>query len=526
MQLDSQHFGEEHSPRTFTETCVNGRSFSFGAIVPSGIVLAVLLYELYQRANLIMIMLTAFIGMNFYTMLAAVFRPPRIAIHNGWFTLRFGRTNFRCPASDVADVHREEQAVRLTLSDTGRVEPGAARQRMASVNRGSGCQIGLPAGSYTLDQINQLRAALGMPQQAADVAGEELAEFHDSVQSHRPLVTVSLIVACVIVYLAKAYHDHSLLGGTLESSITWGANYGPRTLGGQWWRLVTHLFLHAGPFHILMNMWVLWDVGRLMERLVGPMAMAMIYFLTGVAGGMASLAFHPDAVSLGASGAIFGVIGALFGLLLHARDAVPPARLRQLRSAIIAMVIFSVFFGLSVQGIDNAAHAGGAIAGLLAGLIVLPARSPGHWLRIGILAVVGAGTVLLSACLLLYAFHFVAVLQHYPEKERRILETYHDLIRQHALGELADREFADRLEADVIVPWRKLNAEVTAAMKGHIEEGQQKKFEQRMSLRQDRFEGLLAAVRDHADVRVIRALEQAEATAIAFELEGKEEKER
>lgn len=527
MQLDSQHFGEEHSPRTFAETCVNGRSFSFGAIVPSGIVLAVLLYELYQRANLITIVLTAFIGMNFYTMLAAVFRPPRIAIHNGWFTLRFGRTNFRCPASDVANVHREEQAVRLTLSDTGRVEPGAARQRMASVNRGSGCQIGLPAGIYTLDQINQLRAALGMPQQAADVAGEKLAEFHDSVQSHRPLVTVSLIVACVIVYLAKAYHDHSLLGGTVESSITWGANYGPRTLGGQWWRLVTHLFLHAGPFHILMNMWVLWDVGRLMERLVGPVAMAMIYLLTGVAGGMASLAFHPDAVSLGASGAIFGVIGALFGLLLHARDAVPPAQLRQLRSAIIAMVIFSVFFGLSVQGIDNAAHAGGAIAGLLAGLIVLPARSPGHWLRIGILAVAGTGAVLLSARLLPPPPRdFVAVINERPDKERRILEEYRDLIKKNLRGDLSDREFADRLEAEVIDPWRELTAEATAAMKDRVDEDWQKKVEQHWRQRQERFEALLGAVRDHADVRVIRALEQAEATAIAFELEGKEEKER
>ena len=351
------------------------------------------------------------------------------------------------------------------------------------------------------------------------------ASSQSSVKSHPPLVTASLVAACIVVYLAEAFQDRSLLGGNIASLIAWGADYGPRTLGGQWWRLVTHLFLHANPVHILMNMWALWYVGGLLECLVGRTAMTMSYFLAGIAGGMTSVAFHPNVVSVGASGAIFGVIGALFGLLLHAHDAVPPGRLKPLRNWIIAIVIMNVFLGLSVHGIDNAAHAGGAIAGLLAGLIVLPARSRGRWLRIGILAVVGTGAVLLGARLLPPPPRdSVAVLRQYPEKARRILGAYGDLMQEKSQDELPDGEFADRFEAEVVVPWREMAAETTDAMKEQVDADQQSKFEQYFRLQQESFEDLLAWLREHDDARRQQSIENAEAAAkIAKELnaEGK-----
>ena len=385
----------------------------------------------------------------------------------------------------------------------------------------------MPAGIYALEQVNQLRTALGLPEQAADAAGEQLDEFESSVKSHRPLVTASLIAACVVVYLAKAWQDRSLLGGTIDSSIAWGANYGPLTLDGQWWRLVTYLFLHGGPFHILMNMWVLWDVGRLMERLVGPAAMAMIYFLAGIAGGMASVALHPHVVSVGASGAVFGIIGALFGLLLHARGAVPPSRLQQLRSAIIAFVIFNVIFGLSAQGIDVAAHAGGAIAGLLAGLVVLPAKSPGRWLRIGVLAIVGTGAILLAARLMPPPPRdYMAVLREFPEKSRQIFDEFSGLEKKRSQGDLSDREFADQLEAKVVVPWRKLVEETTDAMKQEFRPAREKKREQYLRLQQESFEDRLAAVREGDDKRNSQAMEKAAAAEkLANEINKEDEQE-
>ena len=95
--------------------------------------------------------------------------------------------------------------------------------------------------------------------------------------------------------------------------LEWGANFGPKTMDGQWWRLFTSMFLHFGIIHIGFNMWVLWNVGRLVERLVGNFGFALLYVVSGLLGSVASLAWNPTTISAGASGAVFGVVGALIG---------------------------------------------------------------------------------------------------------------------------------------------------------------------------------------------------------------------
>ena len=331
-------------------------------MIPNFIVLGLLIYEMYAGgANLITGLLLIYVARNCFSMLTAFRQSPRMAIHNGQFSFRFARLSFVCPAADVADLHWEEKVVHLTLFDTSRVEPDTARQQMGAFDRTTGCHIGLPAGIYNLDQVNQLRKALGEPEQAGPAAAERPHGF--DVEGPWPLVTASLIAACVVVCLAQAFRDRSLSlwGGNVVLLIAGRQFRACGTLAGQWWRLVTHLFLHIGLLHLLVNMWSLWIVGQLLERLTGHTAMAIVYLFAGIAGGMASLAFHPQVVSAGASGAIFGLIGALFGLLLHARDVVPPAQLQPLRNWVIAIVIFNVFFGLSVPGIDNAAQLAGPL---------------------------------------------------------------------------------------------------------------------------------------------------------------------
>ena len=259
-----------------------------------------------------------------------------------------------------------------------------------------------------------------------------------------------------------------------------------------------------------MNMWVLWDVGRLMERLVGLTAMTLIYFLAGIAGGLASLAFHPLIPSVGASGAVFGIIGAMFGLLLHARDAVPPSRMQQLRSGIIAFVIFNLAFGLSVQGIDLAAHVGGAVAGFLAGLVTLPARSPGRWLRVAVLAVAGTGVLWLVVPFLPPPPRdVIAVRKQFPERQREIIEASFELLKEHDLGHLSDQEFAAQFQAKVIAPWRELSAGIADATKDRGDEGRRRKIEQYMRLRQQSFDDLLAAVQKNDAQSYKHALEEA-----------------
>ena len=125
-------------------------------------------------------------------------------------------------------------------------------------------------------------------------------------------LTQMLFGACIAVYLATALASQSPdISG--EVSLHYGANFGPYTLSGQWWRLFTYMFLHGGAMHIFFNMWCLWDLGQLCESLYGRWTYAAIYLITGVSGGLASAAWNwnPGVASVGASGAIFGLAGAL-----------------------------------------------------------------------------------------------------------------------------------------------------------------------------------------------------------------------
>ncbi len=107
--------------------------------------------------------------------------------------------------------------------------------------------------------------------------------------------------------------------------VHWGANWGPLTLDGQPWRALTSNYVHIGIVHILLNMWCLWDLGRLAERIFGGLTLFLIYTLCGLAGSIASLWMHPMVFGAGASGAIFGLAGALIAAL-YGQASLPQAR--------------------------------------------------------------------------------------------------------------------------------------------------------------------------------------------------------
>ncbi|HEY6305346.1 MAG TPA: rhomboid family intramembrane serine protease [Candidatus Angelobacter sp.] len=153
----------------------------------------------------------------------------------------------------------------------------------------------------------------------------------------------------------------------------WGTNFGPLTLGGEYWRLVTAGFLHAGFFHLAFNMWCLWSLGRLAERLFGHWQTAAIYLLTGVGGALLSIGYDPGRAEVGASGAIFGIAGAILAGLKFGNLAVSPGERRSVISSLIFFIIVNFSLGagsFSFLGgnIDNMCHLGGFITGLLIGL--------------------------------------------------------------------------------------------------------------------------------------------------------------
>ena len=127
------------------------------------------------------------------------------------------------------------------------------------------------------------------------------------------------------------------------------------------------MFLHGGVMHIAFNMWCLWDLGQLCESLYGRWTFAGIYFITGIAGGVGSLAWNPLGSSVGASGAIFGLAGALIASFYLGEFSLPKMAIQATLKSLVFFVGFNVLFGSMFPGIDNACHAGGLLSGLILG---------------------------------------------------------------------------------------------------------------------------------------------------------------
>jgi rhomboid protease GluP len=179
----------------------------------------------------------------------------------------------------------------------------------------------------------------------------------------RAPVTVALLAAIAIVYVLQLATGDALTAA--------GANYGPAVRAGEYWRLVTSMFLHGGLLHLALNGWALYQLGALFEILVGSPRMLLVYFVSGIAGSLVS-AWFSQVPSVGASGAIFGLLGALIAFLLRRRGALTPQG-KSILMQLVFWAVINVFFGFSDPQIDNSAHLGGCAAGLLLGL-TLPER--------------------------------------------------------------------------------------------------------------------------------------------------------
>ena len=153
----------------------------------------------------------------------------------------------------------------------------------------------------------------------------------------------------------------------MQTLVDMGALYGPFTvLKGEWWRLFTAMFLHAGMTHLLMNMFSLYLIGRGAEMYFDTKSYLSIYLFSGLLGGLASLYIHPVSVGIGASGAIFGVFGALAGFFLAHRERIQEHTKAFMKDFGIIIVI-NIVLGLSIPSIDMSAHIAGLIIGFIGG---------------------------------------------------------------------------------------------------------------------------------------------------------------
>ena len=183
-----------------------------------------------------------------------------------------------------------------------------------------------------------------------------------------PVVTYGLLAINLVVWIAS-----SVAGGDSDPRVLlrFGAMFGPLVADGQYWRLLTAMFVHVGIWHSLFNSMALFIFGRPVERFFGHTRFIVIYLLAGLSGSVASFLFNSVAVAAGASGAIFGVLGALIAFFVVQRSVLGDMAQRNIYGLLL-LVGINLWFGLAVPGIDNWAHMGGIMAGFLLGLALAP----------------------------------------------------------------------------------------------------------------------------------------------------------
>lgn len=180
-------------------------------------------------------------------------------------------------------------------------------------------------------------------------------------------VTRVLVGINVFFFVAMTLTGVSPLSPSSQDLLRWGGNLGMLSLGAQPWRLLLSNYLHAGIIHIGFNMWCLWNLGFLAERIFRPRTYVLVYTLCGLGGSLASAWLHPYVVGIGASGAIFGLAGALIAVLTRGRFNVPPEAIKATRRSLLSFAGYNLLFGAIVPGIDNMAHIGGLVTGLALG---------------------------------------------------------------------------------------------------------------------------------------------------------------
>lgn len=180
----------------------------------------------------------------------------------------------------------------------------------------------------------------------------------------KPIITYSIIFICVLVFILM----YVLGNGSTDNYtlLLFGANLDALTKNGDYYRLLTSMFLHIGIMHLLCNMYSLYIIGKEVENVFGKWKYLVIYILSGIAGSILSLAFNHNTICAGASGAIFGLLGALLYFGYYYR----PYLGATLTKSIIPVIAINLIIGFLDSGIDNSAHIGGLVGGLLVAMAV------------------------------------------------------------------------------------------------------------------------------------------------------------
>ncbi len=240
-------------------------------------------------------------------------------------------------------------------------------------------------------------------------------------------VTPVLLHVNILVFILMAIAGVGIISPDSEGLLNWGANFKPYTLDGQWWRILTSCFVHIGIFHLLMNMYALVYIGLLLEPVLGWKRYVVAYLLMGIAASTTSLFWHDISISAGASGAIFGLYGIFLALLTT--NIIEKTARKSLMTSMLVFVGYNLLNGLK-EGIDNAAHIGGLVSGVIIGYAFVPGlkKPDSRGLGNGILVALSAVTLVLSAIAVKTMPNdigkYQAAMMEFAEMEEQALQVY------------------------------------------------------------------------------------------------------
>lgn len=337
------------------------------------------------------------------------------------------------------------------------------------------CQVRISGHFVTLrlwsgDERAAEQLVQSLPQQRTADFEERLAQ-HSSFNSAlsglgtRPLITPALVVVNCAIFAATVYAGAGLIEPNGSVLVQWGTNFGPRTLDGEWWRLFTSMFLHFGLLHVALNMWALWSMGQLTEKLFGSAYFLVLYIFAGLCGSLASLYAHPALNSAGASGAIFGVLAGLFAFMVNPKTRIPASIAAKHRNSAIVFIAYNLFNGFAHAGIDNAAHLGGLAGGFAMGWLL--ARPVNVEARQDPLPRLAIGTLLGAAIVVALSwpqFHpspmvaaertFRHQFQLFAEDESNAVDAQNALGQLQSSHQITPREWGRRITTEIIPKWQ------------------------------------------------------------------------
>lgn len=174
-----------------------------------------------------------------------------------------------------------------------------------------------------------------------------------------------LILINILFFIVSAYLSKSIFDMNTAVLVALGAKYNVLIAQGEYYRLITAMFLHGGILHLVLNMYALKATGEMVEKFYGKGRFLLIYFFSGIFSSIASYIFS-DSISVGASGAIFGLLGACLIIGIKIRNLVGKDFLRN----ILSVIFVNIFIGLNIKNIDNFGHFGGLVGGILVSIIV------------------------------------------------------------------------------------------------------------------------------------------------------------